>query len=104
MVRNNDFRASGSGNILYAKKHFDSELIKMSFDIAGKLDTQCCAFDFVMLDGEPKIVEISYGYAIDAYDNCEGYWDKNLVFYEGKFDSTNWMIDSVISQINNKNE
>tara|TARA_B110000003_G_C16322420_1_gene407377 strand:+ start:346 stop:477 length:132 start_codon:yes stop_codon:yes gene_type:complete len=41
-----------------------------------------------MLDGMPKIVEISYGYAIYSFDKCVGYWDKNLVFHEGKFDST----------------
>ena len=103
LVRNNDFRASGSGKILFSKNHFDSELIKMSFDIASKLDTQCCAFDFVMLNEKPKIVEISYGYAIDAYDNCEGYWDNNLVFHEGKFDSTNWMVDLIIKQVDKKN-
>ena len=55
-----------------------------------------------MLDGMPKIVEISYGYAIEVYEECVGYWDKNLVFYEGKFDSTNWMIDSIIKQIDKK--
>ena len=54
-----------------------------------------------MLDGIPKIVEISYGYAIDAYNDCVGYWDKDLIFHEGKFDSTNWMIDSVMKQIKN---
>ena len=74
----------------------------MSFDIAGKLDTQCCAFDFVILNEKPKIVEISYGYAIDAYDNCEGYWDNNLFFHEGKFDSTNWMVDLIIKQVDKK--
>ncbi len=55
-----------------------------------------------MLDGTPKIVEIIYGYSIEGYDDCVGYWDKNLIFHEGKFDSTNWMIDSAMKQIDNK--
>tara|TARA_Y100001958_G_C21248081_1_gene580290 strand:- start:1542 stop:2564 length:1023 start_codon:yes stop_codon:yes gene_type:complete len=104
LVRDNDFRASGSGNTLYAKENFDINLIKSSFEYAAKLKTQSCTFDYVILDGKSKILEISYGYAIDVYEDCVGYWDKNLVFYEGKFDSTNWMIDYIVSQINKKNE
>lgn len=103
LVRENDFRASGSGNILYAKENFETSLIKSSFDYARRLNAQSLAFDYVMLGAMPKIVEISYGYAIDGYDDCVGYWDKDLIFYEGKFDSTNWMIDTVINQINSRN-
>ena len=104
LVRKNDFRASGSGNTLYAKENFDTSLIKSSFEYTDILKTQSCTFDYVVIDGESKILEISYGYAIDVYNDCVGYWDKNLVFHEGKFDSTSWMIDFVISQINNKNK
>ena len=43
MVRENDFRASGSGSILYEKHHFDESIIKLSFDLAEKLKTQCVA-------------------------------------------------------------
>ena len=102
LVRKNDFRASGSGNILYAKENFDISLIKSSFKYADILKTQSCTFDYVVLDGESKIVEISYGYAIEGYDDCVGYWDKNFVFHEGKFDSTDWMIDCIIKQIKSK--
>lgn len=102
LVRENDFRASGSGNILYEKDLFDTEMIKLSFDFANKLDMQSCAFDYVLLNGVPKIVEVSYGFAIEGYDKCVGYWDENLVFYPGHFDSTNWMVDSVVKEINNK--
>ena len=104
LVRENDFRASGSGNILYSKENFDTNLIKNSFEYANRLNVQSCAFDYVISNGVPKIVEISYGYAIEGYNDCVGYWDKNLNFHEGKFDSTNWMIDSVIKQIDKKNE
>src|SRR5690606_9034756 len=37
MVRENDFRASGSGKILYDKKHFSDEVIKLSFEINDKI-------------------------------------------------------------------
>ena len=104
LVRENDFRASGSGNIMYGKENFESSLIQSSFDYAKILGIQSCGFDFVMLDGKHKIVEISYGYAIEGYENCVGYWDENLIFHEGKFDSSSWMIDSIVKEINNKVE
>jgi glutathione synthase/RimK-type ligase-like ATP-grasp enzyme len=99
LVRENDFRASGSGYILYNKKYFNESLIEKSFDYARKLNMQSCAFDFVILNGEPLIVEISYGYAIEVYNDCVGYWNSDLKFFEGTFDSTNWMIDSVVNKI-----
>jgi glutathione synthase/RimK-type ligase-like ATP-grasp enzyme len=100
LVRDNDFRASGSGRILYEKFHFDVDLIKKSFEYAQILKAQVVAFDYVFNEiNEPLIVEISYGYAIGGYDNCEGYWDENLNFFEGKFDSCQWMVDLVIKKI-----
>lgn len=102
LVRKHDFRASGSGSILYEKEHFDEELIRSSFNYAAKLDVQLVAFDFVFLEGEAKIVEISYGYAIKGYDACEGYWDRNMNFHEGKFDSCLWMIEDVLKEIESR--
>lgn len=40
MVRENDFRASGSGSIHYEKELFDETTLKLSFEIAKKLKTQ----------------------------------------------------------------
>ena len=63
MVRENDFRASGSGNILYERHLIDENTIKLSFETAEKLKTQCIAFDFAYDKGNPLIVEISYGFS-----------------------------------------
>lgn len=64
MVRKDDFRASGSGNIFYERELFDEATLNVSFEIANKLKTQCVAFDFVYRDGKPLIVEISYGLSL----------------------------------------
>jgi glutathione synthase/RimK-type ligase-like ATP-grasp enzyme len=98
MVRKGDFRASGSGEILYAKELFDDEIISLSFDLAGKLGTQCVAFDFVNDNGKPMIVEISYGFAPAGYDPCPGYWDKDLNWHKGSFDPYGWMVDDLINK------
>lgn len=93
MVRENDFRASGSGIVLYDKELFDVETVKIALEVTKQLNAQCLAYDFIYKNGKPLIVEISYGYDNKAYDPCEGYWDKNLQWHEGSFVSQNWMVD-----------
>jgi glutathione synthase/RimK-type ligase-like ATP-grasp enzyme len=95
MVRANDFRASGSGHILYDKDHFDLNTIQLAFDASTSLKSQCTAFDFVYQDGRPLIVEISYGFAPKGYVNCPGYWDSSLKWHEGSFNPYGWMVDIV---------
>lgn len=99
LVRKNDFRASGSGIILYEKKYFDSETIRLAFEATEKINAQCMAFDFVFLNKRPIIVEISYGFSMEGYDACEGYWDKDLNWYEGKFNPYGWMVADLITSI-----
>jgi len=98
MVRSGDFRASGSGNILYDRGLFDEETIKLSFSLAGKLKSQCVAFDFVHDNGKPLLVEISYGFSPEGYDPCPGYWDKDLNWHEGKFDPYGWMVELTVNK------
>lgn len=93
MVRENDFRASGGGVILYDKALFDLNTIKIAMETSRRLNAQCLAYDFVYKNGEPLIIEISYGFAIGAYDACQGYWDKELNWHEGAFNPQNWMVD-----------
>ncbi len=95
MVRDNDFRASGSGNILYEKQNIDDATIELSFLLAEKIQSQCIAFDFIFQNGLPLLIEISYGFLKEVYDPCIGYWDKNLHWYDGKFDPCEWMVINV---------
>lgn len=99
MVREGDFRASGSGEIMYDRALIDESTIRLSFEIAGKLKTQCLAFDYVNSGNMPLIVEISYGFAPEGYDPCPGFWDKSLNWHEGHFDPYGWMVDDVIESI-----
>lgn len=97
LVRENDFRASGSGFIMYEKKEFEEAWIKLSFKLAQRLNTQCVAFDFVF-DKElnPLLVEINYGFAPAGYDACPGYWDKDLIWHEGAFNPYGWMVELIL--------
>ncbi len=97
MVRANDFRASGSGNIIYDRSHIDERCVRISFEINKKIKSQSIAYDFVF-DGKnnPLIVEISYGYAVGPYDLCPGYWSSDLVWHAGKFNPQGWMVETLI--------
>ena len=96
MVRKNDFRASGSGLILYEKENFDEETVGIAFEVSEKLKAQCMTYDFVYNEGKPLIVEISYGFATVGYDACPGYWNKDLSWNEGKFNPFGWMVEDLL--------
>jgi glutathione synthase/RimK-type ligase-like ATP-grasp enzyme len=102
MVRENDFRASGSGEILYDRSMFDEKIIRLSLDLAAKLKTQCVAFDYVNDNGKPLVVEISYGFSPGGYEPCPGYWDKELNWHDGKFNPYGWMIEDLIRDLEAK--
>lgn len=96
MVRENDFRASGSGKILFDRKFFEENTVKLAIELARKLKSQCVAFDFVYDKKTPKVLEVSYGFVPDAYDHCPGYWDSDLKWHEGSFNPYAWIVDSLI--------
>jgi len=100
--RDGDFRASGSGLITHNSDQFDINTIKLAFYVAGQVNTQSLAFDFLYDDsGNPLIVEISYAYSMgSAYDNCPGYWDKDLKWYNDKVDPQRYIIEDFINSMN----
>ena len=98
MVRKNDFRASGSGTIFYDKKLFNESDIQLAFDIHSKLNSQCTAMDFVYEQGQPKIVEISYGFDPKGYEGCPGYWDNKMNWREGQFDPYGLMVELLLNE------
>jgi glutathione synthase/RimK-type ligase-like ATP-grasp enzyme len=99
--RHGDFRASGSGLITHNYDQFNRNTIKLAFDVAGQINSQSLAFDFLYDEkGNPMIVEISYAYSMGAaYDNCPGYWDKNLNWHEEQVDPQRYIIEDFINSL-----
>jgi glutathione synthase/RimK-type ligase-like ATP-grasp enzyme len=94
MVRENDFRASGSGTFQYEREVFDERCVQLSFDYTHKLKAQCVAYDYVFdTENKPVLVEVSYGFSNTGYDDCPGYWDEQLNWHEGKFNPYGWMVE-----------
>ena len=99
--RDGDFRASGSGLITHNSDQFNSDTIKLAFDVAGQINSQSLAFDFLYDEkGNPMIVEISYAYSMGtAYDNCPGYWDKDLNWHEDDVNPQRYIIEDFIDSL-----
>jgi glutathione synthase/RimK-type ligase-like ATP-grasp enzyme len=100
MVRKGDFRASGSGDFRHERAAFDEGCIALAFDLSRRLGAQCLAYDFVFDEqGQPLVVEISYGFSPHGYDDCPGYWDEELRWHEGAFDPYGWMVESIMNAV-----
>jgi len=97
-VRKGDFRASGGGEIEYDPAGIPPEAVARSFAINRRLRSQCLALDFVFSNGEPLVLEISYGFLPEGYDACTGYWNEKMEWQEGAFDPYGWMIDALLTE------
>lgn len=99
MVRKNDFRASGSDIKRFEKEEIDIKYVKLAFDLNEKLKSQSIAFDFILKENTPVLVEISYGFSVEFYDPCPGYWDHDLQWHEDKFTPQEWMVEELIKEL-----
>ena len=97
LVRKGDFRASGSGSIIYEKDQLREDAVRISFEVASKLKSQCMGFDFVFSPSGPLIVELGYGFVVHGYDNCEGYWTSDMQWHPGKFNPQEWIIEELLN-------
>jgi len=85
-VRENDFRASGSGNFNLDPDKIDMRCLEIAFKISTKLNFNTMAYDFIYdADKNPKINEISYCFVDWVVQNCPGYWDEKLNWHSGHF-------------------
>lgn len=102
MVREGDFRASGSGAIVYDREAIPLDCIRIAFEVASQLRSQSCAFDFVKCADEWHIVEISYTFSLSVYKPCPGYWDSSLHWHSAFVTPERYIIEDVLTQIGNR--
>lgn len=98
-VREDDFRASGSGKCSFHCADVPLDMIRVSFDVAAKLCLQCVAIDYVFQDGKPFIVEMSYAFGNKAFPVWPGYWDDRLEWHSDAVIPEYLMIESVLKSM-----
>lgn len=104
-VRPRDFRASGSGQISYARADLDERCVEMAFEAAAKLGGDSVALDFIYDKNHcPLIIEVSFGFIKEVYDPCEGYWDRKLQWHRDAVYPYEAMIDNILQKIRKQNE
>lgn len=103
-IRKDDFRASGSGTLIFNNKFIPMEMIKTALAISKKLSLQSVAFDFVIdqVDNRPLLIEASYGFGFDDEEMVHGYWTSDLVWHDEKFIPQYWMVENIIKMCNER--
>ena len=92
-VRPGDFRASGSGDIIYDTQRVDQKCLEIAFDVTRKVGSQSMAFDFVLSEaGQPLILEVSYCFIAEFVHSCAGHWDSKLNWNQGHL----WPQDAIL--------
>lgn len=101
VVRNNDFRASGSGTLLFDNSQIPQEMVECAQKTAQKLNLQSVAFDFIhdKINNEFLIVEMSYGFGFDDNEMHNGYWDSKGRFHKELFNPFDWMVEGIVKGI-----
>ena len=102
LVRDNDFRASGSDLLDYDLTKIPVEAIRLSFDIYKQLQVQTLAVDYLVSDEKLWISEISYGFGIARGELEVGFWKEDLSWHPGKINPFGWMVDDVIKRYHAK--
>ncbi len=98
--RPNDFRASGSGSIVYDPEKVDKRCVEIAFTVADRIGTQSLAFDFLFsLQNEPMIGEISYCYMPAAVHACAGHWDRQGAWHDGHIWPEEAILDDLLSVV-----
>ncbi len=101
-VRDDDFRASGSGRMTWDIGQIPKECVEIAFQTREKLGMPSVAFDFVMDQGEPKIVEISYAASERGFPDCPGYWQRDLSWVKSPLRVEFFIIEDLLKQIDSE--
>jgi glutathione synthase/RimK-type ligase-like ATP-grasp enzyme len=92
-VRPGDFRASGSGDIVYDVHRIHPQCVQIAFEVTRKVGSQSMAFDFVLAaNQQPMMVEVSYCYVPELVYQCTGHWDDQLTWHQGHM----WPQDAIL--------
>lgn len=98
-TRKNDFRASGSGELLYDKAYFSKDIIKSAFETADRMGSKCMGFDYVVdkTTGKGLIVEMCCGFSHTAVMGMNGWFDRDCQWHEGALNAPIEILNNIIN-------
>lgn len=97
-VRDNDFRASGSGKIDYNVSKQDIQAIPIARRISRLINSQTMTYDFLYDGEELKIVEMSYGFVAKSVHDAPGWYDPEMNFHSESTDVHKLVIRNLIEE------
>ncbi|MDR2206625.1 MAG: hypothetical protein LBE36_10795 [Flavobacteriaceae bacterium] len=97
-TRENDFRASGGGDIYYDKSLVTKDIIDSAFRVSDALGFQCTGYDYVFDSKKNigKIVEMSYGFSHNAIMQSNGYFDRAGIWHDETFNVPEKILENMI--------
>lgn len=103
-TRKGDFRASGSGSLMYDKVFMSQDVLDIAFGISENLGFQCMGYDFVIdqKTNQPKVIEMSYGFSHMALMELGGYWTKNGNWFDDRLNAPREVIRILETSLKNE--
>lgn len=101
-VRDNDFRASGSGKNQYPDLHdIDIRMIKLAFQVRDKLKGACIAMDFVRdrASGTYRLLEVSPSFVPEFVALCKGHFTPDLTWVPGEISPQECMVVDIMDRL-----
>lgn len=100
-IRKGDFRASGGGDLFFEKSLVTHNIISSAFSTSDKLGFQCMGYDYVIdkMNGNGKIIEISFGFSHTALLQAGGFFDRNGVWHNEPLNAPEEVIKNIIQNV-----
>ncbi len=98
--RQDDFRASGSGKIKYEATEISRRMIEIAHEISIRCHFQSMAYDFLLdSEGNPSLIEMSFGFQAEAVYNCQGFWNRDMKWFEGHVWPEEAQVHDIVNQL-----
>lgn len=102
--RQNDFRASGSGKLIYSDYDAFGAEIELAFQLSAYLQAAFLAVDIIKdAQGRPVLVEYCPGFVMQAIERCPGYVRRNGAFVPGSYKPVSLIIQDITKSNNDGN-
>lgn len=100
-VRTGDFRASGGGSLFYDRALVNPAMIDAAFRAADAMGSDCTGFDMITdpRNGEPVILEVSYGFSHTAQIGLEGHYERDGTWHDTPLNAPRVLLKNMLKEV-----